>query len=245
MILFPAIDIQNGHAVRLKQGRKEEYTVFAEDPLEMAKYWRKLGAKWLHIVDLDGAFAGYAKSAPIVERICSEVDIPVQIGGGIRNRETAKSYLDAGAKRIIIGTLALENPDIFAGLCKDFPHKIGVSLDAANGKLKTRGWEKDTDKSIEEVLPCLEEQGAAFVIYTDIERDGMQSGVNIDALEKLLKLSSIPVICAGGISNIDNLSMLDQKFRGTKLEGVISGRALYEGSLDFVAAQEMLENKAG
>lgn len=241
MILFPAIDIQNGKAVRLKQGQKDKYTVFADDPVEMARHWNKQGAKWLHIVDLDGAFEGYAKSAPIIERICQAINIPVQIGGGIRDLETARAYFAAGAKRIIIGTIALENPELFGSLCKEFPGKVGVSLDAAAGKLKTRGWETDAGKDIDEVLPGLERLGAAFVIYTDIERDGMRSGVNMAALEKLLQLSHIPVICAGGVSELDDLVKLHEKFADTKLEGAISGRALYEGSLNFADAQNWLD----
>lgn len=240
MILFPAIDIQNGKAVRLKQGQKDKYTVFADDPVEMARHWSNQGAKWLHIVDLDGAFEGHAKSAPIIERICSDINIPIQIGGGIRNLETARAYFAAGAKRIIIGTMALEIPEVFGRLCKEFPGKVGVSLDAVAGKLKTRGWETDAGKDIDEVLPGLEKLGAAFVIYTDIERDGMRTGVNIGALEKLLQLSHIPVTCAGGVSELDDLVKLHEKFAGKKLEGVISGRALYEGSLNFADAQNWL-----
>lgn len=242
MILFPAIDIQNGKAVRLAQGQKDKATVFADDPVEMARHWRKQGANWLHIVDLDGAFEGYAKNAPIVERICSEINIPVQIGGGIRDLETARTYFAAGAKRIIIGTMALENPELFGKLCAEFPGQVGISLDAVGGKLKSRGWEKDAGKNIDEVLPDLEKLGAAFVIYTDIERDGMRTGVNVAALEKLVRLSGIPVICAGGVSVLYDLVMLHDKFAGTRLEGAISGRALYEGSLDFSAAQQLLEN---
>lgn len=241
MILFPAIDIQNGKAVRLKQGKKENYTVFADDPVEMAKHWRNQGARWLHIVDLDGAFEGYAKSAPLIERICSEINIPVQIGGGIRDLQTARTYFAAGAKRIIIGTMALENPDLFGRLCGEFPAMVGISLDAAAGKLKTRGWEADAGKNIDEVLPDLEKLGAAFVIYTDIERDGMRAGVNMAALDKLLQLSNIPVICAGGVSELDDLVKLHENFAGTKLEGAISGRALYEGSLNFADAQNWLD----
>lgn len=244
MILYPAIDIQAGHAVRLKQGKKNDYTIFADDPVEMARYWYDHGAKWLHIVDLDGAFEGYAKSAPIIERICSEINIPVQVGGGIRDMNTARAYIDAGASRIIIGTIALENPDLFGSLCWAFPHKTGISLDAQDGRLKTRGWEKDSGKSIEDVLPALEKLGASFVIYTDIERDGMRTGVNMDALDKLLQLANIPVICAGGISVLDDLILLHEKFEGTLLQGAISGRALYEGSLDFEAAMKWLENNA-
>lgn len=242
MILFPAIDIQGGNAVRLKQGQKDQVTVFAQNPLDMARHWKTLGARWLHIVDLDGAFEGFAKSAPIIRQICEDPDLSIQIGGGIRDLASARAYMDTGASRVIIGTMALENPDLFGQLCREFPNRVGISLDAENGVLKTRGWEKSTEKTVEDALPQLEKLGAAFVIYTDIERDGMQTGVNMEALEKLLRLAQIPVICAGGISSIEDLQRIYDRFNGTLLEGVISGRALYEGNIDFARASKLLES---
>ena len=164
MILFPAVDIQDGKAVRLKQGRAHESTVFAEDPTDAAKAWEARGAQWLHVVDLDGAFDGAAKSREIVRRICTELSIPVQLGGGIRDMATAQAYFDAGVSRLIIGTLALEQPELFAEMCRTFPGRIGVSLDAEGGKLKTRGWVADTGLTVDGALPRLLADGAAFII---------------------------------------------------------------------------------
>ena len=236
MILFPAVDIQDGKAVRLKQGRAHESTVFAEDPTDAAKAWEARGAKWLHVVDLDGAFDGAAKSREIVRRICNELSIPVQLGGGIRDMETARAYLDAGVTRLIIGTLALEQPELFAEMCRTFPGRIGVSLDAEGGKLKTRGWVADTGLTVDGALPRLLEDGAAFIIYTDIERDGMQCGVNVAALEHISRLSTVPVIAAGGVATLADVQKLYPLTLTTSLAGAVSGRALYEGTLNLEEA---------
>ena len=236
MILFPAVDIQDGKAVRLKQGRAHESTVFAEDPTDAAKAWEARGAQWLHVVDLDGAFDGAAKSREIVRRICSELSIPVQLGGGIRDMETARAYLDAGVTRLIIGTLALEQPELFAEMCRTFPGRIGVSLDAEGGKLKTRGWVADTGLTVDGALPRLLEDGAAFIIYTDIERDCMQCGVNVTALEHISRLSTVPVIAAGGVATLADVQKLYPLTLTTSLVGAVSGRALYEGTLSIEEA---------
>ena len=236
MILFPAVDIQDGKAVRLKQGRAHESTVFAEDPTDAAKAWEARGAHWLHVVDLDGAFDGAAKSREIVRRICTELAIPVQLGGGIRDMETARAYLDAGVTRLIIGTLALEQPELFAEMCRTFPGRIGVSLDAEGGKLKTRGWVADTGLTVDGALPRLLEDGAAFIIYTDIERDGMQCGVNVAALEHISRLSTVPVIAAGGVATLADVQKLYPLTLTTSLAGAVSGRALYEGTLNLEEA---------
>ena len=236
MILFPAVDIQDGKAVRLKQGRAHESTVFAEDPIDAAKAWEARGARWLHVVDLDGAFDGAAKSRQIVRRICTELSIPVQLGGGIRDMDTARAYLDAGVSRLIIGTLALEQPDLFAEMCRAFPGRIGVSLDADGGKLKTRGWVADTGLTVDGALPRLLADGAAFIIYTDIERDGMQCGVNVAALEHLSRLSTVPVIAAGGVATLADVQKLYPLTLSTSLVGAVSGRALYEGTLNLEEA---------
>ena len=236
MILFPAVDIQDGKAVRLKQGRAHESTVFAEDPTDAAKAWEARGAQWLHVVDLDGAFDGAAKSREIVRRICTELSIPVQLGGGIRDMATAQAYFDAGVSRLIIGTLALEQPELFAEMCRTFPGRIGVSLDAEGGKLKTRGWVADTGLTVDEALPRLLADGAAFIIYTDIERDGMQCGVNVAALEHLSRLSTVPVIAAGGVATLADVQKLYPLTLTTSLAGAVSGRALYEGTLNLEEA---------
>ena len=244
MILFPAVDIQNGKAVRLRQGRAQESTVFAADPVEAALAWQKRGARWLHVVDLDGAFDGTPQSKHIVRRMCSALSIPVQLGGGIRDLTTAKAYLDAGVTRLIIGTLAVEQPELFAQVCAAFPGCIGVSLDAERGRLKSRGWVADTGQRVDDVLPSLLAAGAAFIIYTDIERDGMQSGVNVAALEHVATKACVPVIAAGGVATLADVQRLYPLTRTTHLEGVVSGRALYEGTLNLEEANAWIAAQA-
>ena len=201
MILFPAVDIKGGQAVRLRRGRADDSTVFSDDPVAAALQWQEQGAKFLHLVDLDGAFEGVSPNTDLVRRICEALSIPVQLGGGIRDEETAHRWLDAGVARLIIGTLALEDPARFAALCHACPGRIGVSLDAENGRLKTRGWVGDTPYTVDDVVPRLAEDGAAFLVYTDIERDGMQTGVNVPSLTHLARTSKVPVIAAGGIAD--------------------------------------------
>ena len=236
MIIFPAVDIQNGKAVRLRRGRADDSTVFAEDPAEAARSWQERGARWLHVVDLDGAFDGAAKRRAVVARICAALTIPVQLGGGIRDLETARAHLDAGVTRCIIGTLALEKPETFAALCRAFPGRVGVSLDAEGGRLKSRGWVADTGLSVDDVLPRLQDDGAAFIIYTDIDRDGMQSGVNLPALEHLARAARVPVIAAGGVATLADVQRLYPLVGSTSLVGAVSGRALYEGTLHLEEA---------
>lgn len=240
MIVFPAVDIRQGKAVRLKRGRPDESTIFADDPVEAARHWECQGARWLHVVDLDGAFDGHAASSAIVRRICDTVAIPVQLGGGIRDADVARVYLDVGVARLIIGTLALEEPALFAELCRAHQGKIGVSLDAADGRLKSRGWLADTGLTVEDVLPGLEDAGAAFIIYTDIERDGMRSGVNLEALRRLTRAAHVPVLAAGGVATLEDVQRLYPLSLEGRLEGVVSGRALYEGTLDLKQAQAWL-----
>lgn len=242
MIIFPAVDIRQGKAVRLRQGRKEDFTIFADSPLEASLAWQGQGAEFLHLVDLDAAF-GERPNFDLIGEIASTLHIPVQVGGGIRNRKTAASYLDAGVNRLITGTLALENRNEFAALCKDFPGCIGVSLDALNGKLKSRGWQKDAGQDIKDLMPELEDMGAAFIIYTDIERDGMQSGVNLGAVKHILELAHIPVIIAGGVASLEDIRALYELDEKGGLEGVISGRALYEKTLDLPEAIQWLKDR--
>lgn len=241
MIIFPAVDIQNGQAVRLRQGRADEATVFAADPVAAARDWEAQGARWLHVVDLDGAFDGLPRSRDIVRNICAAISIPVQLGGGIRDEAVARAYLDAGVQRLIIGTLALEAPEAFAALCRTFPGRIGVSLDAEGGRLKTKGWVSDAGLTIDDVLPRLLKDGAAFIIYTDIERDGMQSGVNVEALRRLATLSTVPVIAAGGVATMNDVRALYPLTKTTRLQGAISGRALYEGTLSLPEANAWID----
>jgi phosphoribosylformimino-5-aminoimidazole carboxamide ribotide isomerase len=232
VILFPAVDIKDGQCVRLRQGLADEVTVFSPDPEAMARHWAGLGASWLHLVDLDGAFSGRPRNFELIARICSGLAIPVQLGGGIRDAATAAAYLEAGVRRLIIGTLALADPQAFTAICQAFPGRIGVSLDAVDGRLKVKGWVEDAGIGVEDVLPRLTDQGAAFVVYTDINRDGMQSGVNQPALSRLLDRTELPVVVAGGVATLDDVkALLPLAARG--LEGVITGRAIYAGTLDF------------
>lgn len=241
MIIFPAIDISNGHAVRLKRGDITQATVYADDPVDLAVRWQNDGATWLHVIDLDGAFAGTGISRDAIARIAQTTELKIQMGGGIRDPETAEACFRAGATRLIIGTLALEQPDLFRQMCAAFPGRIGVSLDGENGRLKSRGWVKDTGRTIEQVAPELEDAGAAFLIYTDIERDGMQTGVNLAALESLLRQTRLPVIAAGGVATLDDVRAIQALAQHGNLEGAISGRALCEGSLRLSHALEWLE----
>ncbi|WP_290925259.1 1-(5-phosphoribosyl)-5-[(5-phosphoribosylamino)methylideneamino]imidazole-4-carboxamide isomerase [Halodesulfovibrio sp.] len=240
MIIFPAVDIKGGQAVRLKQGKADQETVFSSDPVAMAKKWQEQGGKWLHVIDLDGAFSGEPVNRDLIKNICSSVDMPVQLGGGIRDLETAKAYLDAGVSRLIIGTIALTEPELFGSICKAFPGQIGVSLDAEGGVLKTKGWVEDSGLTIYDVLPRLEEQGVAFIIYTDIDRDGMQTGVNLPALTKLAQTSSVPVIAAGGVATLDDIKALYPLTKEANLEGAISGKAIYTGTLDLKEASDWI-----
>lgn len=242
MILYPAIDIKDGQAVRLKQGLADQVTVFSPDPVAAAVHWLDLGAKALHVVDLDGAFSGLPKNKDLIARICSRAGVPVQLGGGIRDVATAVAYVEAGVARLLIGTMALADPDTFGALCEALPGKVGVSLDADGGRLKTKGWVEDSGLTVDDVLPRLEAQGAAFLVYTDISRDGMQTGVNIEAMEALLSKTKLPVMAAGGVAVLDDLKAL-YHLHAKGLEGVITGRAIYTGTLDFAEANAWLESR--
>lgn len=243
MLIFPAVDLQGGQAVRLKQGKADESTVFSPDPVAAALRWQREGAEWLHLVDLDGAFQGESVNAAQVKAICAALDIPVQLGGGVRDEAAARMWFDAGVTRLIIGTLALEKPEEFSRICKLFPGRIGVSLDAADGRLKARGWVKDAGLMVDDVVPGLANAGAAFLIYTDITRDGMQSGVNLPMLEKLARESPVPVIAAGGVNTLADIEALYPLSIHARLEGAISGRALYEGSLNLPEALSFLRER--
>lgn len=243
MILFPAVDIKDGRCVRLAQGREDAVTVFSPDPVAQARRWADLGCQWLHVIDLDGAFSGKPRNADLVRRICAETSVPVQLGGGVRDLDIARAYMEAGVSRLIIGTIALTEPQTFAAICKEFPGRIGVSLDAVDGRLKTKGWVEDAGLTVFDVLPRLEADGAAFLIYTDIARDGMQTGVNLAALEALCAATKLPVIAAGGVHTLDDLKALAPLAK-KGLEGAISGRAIYTGTLDVTEALAWLKAQA-
>ncbi len=243
MILFPAVDIKGGKAVRLRQGRAEETIVFEDDPVKAALSWQEAGAEWLHIIDLDGAFKGIPYSEPVIRDLCEQVRIPVQLGGGIRDMDVARAYLDAGVQRLIIGTMALEDPVMFKKLCAFYPGRIGVSLDAQDGVLKTKGWVESSNLTVDDVLPRLDADGAAFIIYTDISRDGMHSGVNVAAMEHICARTRVPVIAAGGVSTLKDIKALHHLSLDGVLQGVISGRALYEGTLKLEEALAWLQEQ--
>ncbi len=244
MIVFPAVDIKGGQCVRLKKGRADQETVFSSDPVEAALHWQNLGAQWLHLVDLDGAFAGKPVNLPLITRLCKALSIPVQMGGGIRDLDTARAYIGAGVTRLIIGTLALEDPEAYGRICAALPGKIGVSLDTEDGRLKTKGWVGDSGLAIVDVLPRLHQQGTAFIIHTDIDRDGMQSGVNLALLTDLAGISPVPLVAAGGVATLDDIRNLYPLSKSGNLQGAITGRAIYEGTLDLREALRWIAAQA-
>ena len=228
MILFPAVDIKNGQCVRLAQGKSDEVTVFSPDPVAQAEHWAGLGAEYLHVVDLDGAFEGTPRNFDLIQSICRSVKVPVQLGGGIRDLATARAYLSAGVARLIIGTMALADPATFSELCRTFPGRIGVSLDAVDGKLKTKGWVEDSGLTVSDVLPRLADDGAAFLVYTDISRDGEMAGTNLEAYRALSRISGLRLIASGGITYEEEIRAL-----APMVYGAILGKALYSGLLDL------------
>ena len=239
MIIIPAIDLKDGQCVRLRKGIMEDTTVFSNNPTEMASKWVAEGARRLHLVDLNGAFEGKPINADCVNEITKSFpDLPVQIGGGIRDLQTANAYIEAGISYLIIGTMAVTNPDFVEKLCDEFPNKIIVGLDANNGLVATDGWAKQTDIDVVELSKKYEQYGVSSIVYTDIARDGMMQGVNVEATANLAKKTSIPIIASGGITNLDDITaLLKNTHHG--IIGAITGRAIYEGQLDFNDAQTM------
>jgi phosphoribosylformimino-5-aminoimidazole carboxamide ribotide isomerase len=246
MLIIPAIDLKDGHCVRLKQGLMEEATVFSEDPGAMAAHWVKQGARRLHLVDLNGAFAGKPVNGSAIRAIVDAVggEIPVQLGGGIRDLETIERYLDNGIGYVIIGTAAVKNPGFLHEACYAFPGQIMVGLDAKDGKVAVNGWSKVTGHDVVDLARKFEEYGVEGVIYTDIGRDGMLSGVNIDATVRLARELTVPVIASGGITNLDDVRALCA-VEPEGIVGAITGRAIYEGTLDFAAAQKLADELNG
>ncbi len=238
MQLIPAIDLKDGHCVRLKQGDMEQATTFGEDPTAMAQSWFDKGARRLHLVDLNGAFAGQPKNFAAIKSILKAVgqDIPVQLGGGIRDLDTIERYIDAGLQYVIIGTAAIKNPGFLQDACTAFPGHIIVGLDAKDGKVATDGWSKLTKHDVIDIAKKFEGYGVESIIYTDIGRDGMLTGINIEATVKLAQALTIPVIASGGLSNMADIDKLCA-VEGEGIQGVICGRAIYSGDLDFAAAQ--------
>lgn len=242
MLIIPAIDLKDGHCVRLKQGSMQDATVFSEDPGAMARHWINQGCKRLHLVDLNGAFAGKPVNESAIKAIVDEVgtDIPIQLGGGIRDLETIERYLDDGVSYVIIGTAAVKNPGFLHEACYAFPGQIIVGLDAKDGKVAVDGWSKLTGHDVVDLAKKFEDYGVEAVVYTDIGRDGMLTGVNIEATVNLAQALLIPVIASGGITDLKDVEKLCA-VEDEGIMGAITGRAIYEGTLDFAAAQELAE----
>lgn len=240
MLLIPAIDLKDGKCVRLRQGQMEQVTVFSDNPVEMAGQWMEAGARRLHIVDLDGAVAGKPVNAAVIQQIANQYpELPIQVGGGIRDAETVQAYLEAGVQYTIIGTKAVSTPHFVNDLCLEFPSHIIVGLDAKDGKVAIEGWSKLSNHDVIDMAKRFENDGVAAIIFTDISRDGMMRGVNVDSTMRLAQQINIPVIASGGVSTLDDIrALLDVEEEG--VEGVIIGRALYEGSIDFSDAQTMI-----
>jgi len=242
MLLIPAIDLKEGKCVRLRQGRMEDDTVFSDDPVAVAGRWVEAGARRIHLVDLDGAFAGKPKNAEVIHRIVKAYpDVPVQIGGGIRDETTIQAYLDAGVEYVIIGSKAVSDPDFVRKMATKFKGHVIVGLDAKNGMVAIDGWATISDQNVTDLAKQFEANGVVAIIYTDIARDGMMQGVNVEATAKLARAINIPVIASGGITNMDDIHALGEVAEDG-IMGAITGRAIYEGTLDFVEAEKIAES---
>lgn len=243
MLLIPAIDLKDGNCVRLKQGLMEQATVFSNQPAEMATHWLKQGARRLHLVDLDGAFAGEPKNFGAIRAILAAVsaELPVQLGGGIRDLATIEKYLSLGLQDVIIGTAAVKNPAFVREACKEFAGHIIVGLDAKDGMVAIDGWATVTEHHVIDLSKQFEDDGVNSIIYTDIGRDGMMSGVNVEATQKLAKAVNIPIIASGGLTDLDDVRALCAA-ASSGIAGAITGRAIYEGSIDFAQAQQLADS---
>jgi phosphoribosylformimino-5-aminoimidazole carboxamide ribotide isomerase len=238
LIIIPAVDIKDGKCVRLLQGRKDKETVFSDDPVAMARRWQQEGARRIHVIDLDGAFEKKPKNLAVIERMIQEIDVPIQVGGGIRERKAVDRYMQAGADRVIIGTEAIRNPDLVAECCKDYPNRVVVAIDARGGLVAIEGWVETTRTPAVELARRFEATGIAAINFTDIHRDGMQTGPNIEETRKLAEAISLPVVASGGVSSIEDIRNL-LPLEAVGVVGVITGKALYAGTLrlaDAIAA---------
>ena len=237
MILYPAIDLKDGQCVRLLKGDMEAATVFGDDPAAQARAFQDAGCAWLHLVDLNGAFAGRPVNAGAVEAILAATDVPAQLGGGIRDMATIEDWLDKGLRRVLLGTVAVENPGLVREAARAFPGRVAVGLDARNGRVATRGWAEETEMQVTDLARAFEDAGIAAIIYTDIDRDGAMAGPNTGATEALARAVDVPVIASGGVSSMADLVRL----RDTGvISGAISGRALYDGAIDLAEALRVL-----
>jgi phosphoribosylformimino-5-aminoimidazole carboxamide ribotide isomerase len=239
LILYPAIDLKDGQCVRLLRGEMDAATVFGSDPAAQARAFVAAGCRWLHLVDLNGAFAGRPVNGAAVEAILAAVEVPVQLGGGIRDRATLEDWLGRGVARAILGTAAVRDPDFVRAAARAHPGRVAVGIDARGGRVAVEGWAQTTELSAAELARRFEDAGVAAIVYTDIERDGAMAGPNVAATAALARAAAIPVIASGGVSSLADLAAL--KACGAALDGVISGRALYEGKLDLGAALRLLE----
>ena len=241
MLLIPAIDLKDGKCVRLRQGRMEDSTVFSDDPVAMAARWVKAGARRLHLVDLNGAFAGQPVNAQVIQRIAEAFpDLPIQVGGGIRDEQTVETYLNAGVQFVIIGTKAVQDPHFVSDLCIEYPGHIIVGLDAKEGRVAISGWSKLSKHNVIDLAQAFERYGVEAIVYTDISRDGMMQGVNVKATVQLAQAISIPVIASGGVSTLEDVTALCE-VESEGIMGAIIGRALYDGAIDLAAAQQMVD----
>lgn len=241
MLVIPAIDLKDGKCVRLKQGRMEDETIFSDDPVAMATRWVEAGARRLHLVDLNGAFKGKPVNADVVHAIAEKhPDLPIQVGGGIRDEDTIQAYIEAGVKYVILGTKAVNAPHFVSDVCAEFSGHIMVGLDAKDGKVAIDGWSKLSGHDVIDLAQHFQNDGVEAIIYTDIGRDGMMTGVNIDATVKLAQSISIPVIASGGITDIADIKRLCE-VEDEGIIGAITGRAIYEGTLDFSEAQKLAD----
>ena len=245
MLIIPAIDLKDGKCVRLRQGRMEDETIFSDDPVAVAAQWVEQGARRLHIVDLNGAFAGEPVNAGVVHEIAKAFpDLPIQIGGGIRDEDTIQTYLSAGVEYVIIGTKAVNQPHFVNDICAEFPGHIIVGLDAKDGKVAIDGWSKLSKHDVIDMAKHFEDDGVVSIVYTDIGRDGMMTGVNVESTVKLAQAVNIPIIASGGITNIEDVKALCA-VQGEGISGAITGRAIYEGTLDFAEAQKLSDELTG
>ena len=241
MNFYPAIDIKDGKFIRLKQGRLDEVTVYGNNPVEIAKKFSEDGAKWIHVVDIDGAFKGKSINQKVILDIKKKSKTKIQIGGGIRTQESASFYLNNGIDRVVLGTIALENPKIIEQLCKNYPGRIAVGIDAKKGMVATEGWSKTSTIKVGKLSKLYENIGVSCVIFTDIEKDGLMEGVSVNQLKNLLKNTKLNVIASGGVSSLDDLKKL-RSLEKKNLIGVISGKAIYENKFSVNEAIEILEN---
>jgi phosphoribosylformimino-5-aminoimidazole carboxamide ribotide isomerase len=239
LLIIPAIDLKDGRCVRLQQGRMESATVFSDDPVKMARHWADQGARRLHIVDLNGAIAGRPKNEKVIRDIVSAVgeQVPIELGGGIRDLDTIESYLDAGVTYVIIGTAAVKNPGFLSDACYAFPGHIIAGLDAKEGKVAVEGWSKMTGHDVVDLAKKFEDYGVEALVYTDIGRDGMMAGINIEATLRLAQAIKTPIIASGGLNSVDDVRLVCEKLVPEGVIGAIAGRALYEGKLDLKKAQ--------